>query len=442
MGKHAEGWKLLVRSGVFYVRFRHAKKRHCISTGKSDRGEASTEAARIYGHVVRGGKQARSRVRLSLETPEVLLGRWLVSISGVLDPETVKTYEGYAGKHWATFKTLDDFLDDAQLAEYARERLRNVLRKTLSKELSALYGFLGWCKEQGAIAELPARPEVGRKVTGKRSGKQRAQANEMSPEQVEAFIAALPEWSERTRQGKAFAVRSRFRFAYETGLRPATLDALTWGHWNGESLRIDDEHDKARFGREVPLSAAAIAALESLAAGGPSLSSTIFGRHDYRVAIRKACLKASIPLTIAPYDFRHARGTHLVDAGVPRTAVAYMLGQKRLTTTDIYTRPTQRAAEAAIAALDRAGSIRDQKDTDNRAKEGGRIPTPFRALEPERPGYRQSAGFLEVDGRQDGPGDARLADASGSVIPFHSAAFSLGFDVADAYALALEGAAE
>lgn len=439
MGKHAEGWKLLPRGGVFYVRFRHASQRHCLSTGKSDRGEAAAEAARIYSHICRGGKRKRSRVILSLESAENLLAKWIVSLTGVLDAATVKTYEGYAGKHWTTFKTLDDFTDEAKLAEYARDRMRKVLKKTVRKELSALRGFLSWCREQGAIAEMPPLPVLSKKAMGTRSGPQRAKANELSPEQVEAFIAALPEWSERTRKGAHFAVRARFRVAYETGLRPATLDALRWRHWTGTHLIIDDAHDKARFGRDVPLSEAAIAALRSLDVGGPATDAPIFGRHDYRAAIAKACTKAGIPLRLAPYDFRHARGTHLVDAGVPRTAVAYLLGQRRLTTTDIYTRPTLRAAEEAIAAMNASGSVRDQSAVVDRAKEGNRTPKPFRALEPERRGHRFRGGNRDRDSHQGAPENGTLREPPGSLIPIAAPYFSAAFDAADRFALLLDG---
>lgn len=439
MGKHTEGWKLLKRGGVYYVRFRHGegkKNRHCISTGKSDKGAASAEAGRIYGHIVRGGKSTRSRVVLSLEPIETLLSRWVLSLDGVLDAETVKTYEGYAGSHWNAFRTLDDMLDEAKLAEYARARLRRVLKKTVYKELSALRGFMKWCKEQGAIAELPMWPELPRQSKGKRSGTQREKANDLSPEQVDTFLTALPWMSERTQKGRHFPVRARFLFAYETGLRPSTIDALTWDHVKGGELRIDDEDDKARYGRTLPLSDLAKSVLARLDNARPA-NEPIFGRHDYRVAIAKACTTAGIDLAIAPYDFRHARGTHLVDQGASLTGVAQMLGHTQVTTTNKYVRGSRRAAEAALATD--SGSKRDQESLFRGAKEGGRTPTSVTSLEPERGESVQNpanSGFIFGQGIA---GNGPFGLDSGGLIPFVPRSFSLGFDAADAFVLALAG---
>lgn len=421
-----QGWKLVWRGDrkQFYVRFRSGAHRHQLATGQSDRGEAASEAERIYANVIKSrGSRRGARSRLAVLKPfEELLGEWLASLEGVLDPTTVKTYEGYAGTHWRAFKSLDDATDDGQLGDYARGRVKVVLRKTLTKEMSALFTFFRWCKEQGALAELPPRPELPKKAKGHRAGKQRERANELSTRQVEAFLVALPEWSHehrgaarldddpfvvnRIREYHAsgmtiraiarllndegsrrpmggkwhpsqvrialtdrlpppsraigrdhYPIRAKFLLAYETGLRPKALSRITWGAWTGGTLRIASDLDKNRLGREVPLSSRAIAVLEQLqtARGGqPHQDAIIFGEHDYRATFTLAAKRAGIPLRIAPYDFRHARQTHLIDAGAPATGVMYLQGHTQLATASKYTHPSLEAATAALAAFERA----------------------------------------------------------------------------------------
>lgn len=354
MGRHAEGWKVLWRRGIAYVRFTHAKTRHTISTGKRDPDAAGIEAARLYAETVKdSGKRKSKGVVRSLAPLRETLAEWVASLHGTLDTETVETYELYAFKHFAAFfATLGEATDETRIEAYAVARLRAVLRSTVRKEMSSLHGFVRWCKLEGLISALPPWPELPAKAKGTRAGKQRQKANQLSPAQVEAFIAALPMWSERKdRRGKGthFAVRPRYIIAYQTGLRPATLDAATWEDWKGATLTIDDEDDKARFGRNVPLSAIAIDELTRLHAElGTPTTGPIFGRHDYRAATTKACVKAGIDLKVAPYDFRHARGTHLVDDGASLSGVAFLLGHTQVTTTNKYAKGSQRAAEAAL----------------------------------------------------------------------------------------------
>ena len=103
-------------------------------------------------------------------------------------------------------------------------------------------------------------------------------------------IAALPEWSS-SKKVDPFPIKARFQFAYETGLRPSTLDALSVPeHYRKGSptLTLTDEADKNRWGRELPLSPAARRALDRVC---PE-EGLIFGSHDYRPAFTKATDKA------------------------------------------------------------------------------------------------------------------------------------------------------
>jgi integrase len=366
MGRKAEGLKLVERDGYWYARFTWAKQRHFISTGESDRRRAQVEAERIYGEIVSGRRRKVSAaVRVSAPLLE-LFADWLGTLEGVLDAQTLKTYRTtYVGRHFLDFfGKLDDVADESQVDAYARARLRKVLRSTVHKELGALRGFLRWAKMEGFITAIPTFPEFPKTAKGKRSGAQRAKANELTEAQVLAAIQALPAISSRIskKDRKRFAVRARFVVAYETGLRPATLDALVLGkHWSPANgfLLIPDEDDKSRYGRSVSLTDGAQQALhETVRALGLRDGDLIFGAHDYRTYL-KAAGGVALVKKLAPYDFRHARGTHLANRGAALPGIAYQLGHTQLTTTNKYAHATKAAGDLALTA----GGALDEKGT-------------------------------------------------------------------------------
>jgi site-specific recombinase XerD len=92
-------------------------------------------------------------------------------------------------------------------------------------------------------------------------------------------------------------------------------------------------------------------------------SGPIFGRHDYRVYLREAGLDDELRTQLAAYDFRHARGTHLVDRGAALSGVAYQLGHTQVSTTSKYAHATKRAGDAALAVggADLTGALPDQE---------------------------------------------------------------------------------
>lgn len=373
MGRKAKGLKVVDRGGYYYARFTWSKERHFVSTGETDRSRAQVEAERIYAEIVSGRRRKVSAaVRVSAPLLE-LFAEWLGTLEGVLDAQTLKTYRTtYVARHFlGFFGKLDDVADESQVDAYARMRLRKVLRSTVHKELGALRGFLRWAKMEGFITAIPPFPEFPKTAKGKRSGKQRAKANELTEAQVVAAIQALPAISARisSKDRKRFAVRARFVVAYETGLRPATLDALVLGeHWvlGSPWITIPDEDDKSRFGREVSVTPAAMTALwDTARALGLKDGDLIFGAHDYRTYL-KAAGGAALVKRLAPYDFRHARGTHLANRGAALPGIAYQLGHTQLTTTNKYAHATKAAGDLALTAggaLDMEQALDEEGDS-------------------------------------------------------------------------------
>lgn len=347
MGRPAEGWKLRLPKGstIHTVRFSHRGRDIERSTGERDPERAAEEAARIYSAVKRGGRVAtRPRAPRSTEDD---LGRlaasWLSTLTGTLDPETITTYAIYFDTHLAPFFIQLSAVTPDRTKSYIATRLKNVLAQSVRKELAALRGLLAW-----ALENPPELPGIPKRVQGTRfaAARRRSQAIELAPSEVARLLAALPV---RTRGGHA--VKARFIVAYETSLRPETLDALrTPDHYRKGSryLRIPPELDKARAGRPLPLSPAARRALDSVC----PRNGLLFGAHDYRIVFRKAAKKAKIPehkrLILAPYDLRHARITHWLEETDNVVGVQYMAGHKHLSTTARYVRPSLRAAEAVL----------------------------------------------------------------------------------------------
>lgn len=325
-------------------------------------------------------------------TLERLADMWLTDIEPTVDPDTLGLYRLYMRKHLCPYFETPHQIQTATIASYGRARLRVVKRSTLQKERSTLRGFLAWCEEQGYLVEGPEFAKLPKRALGTAYAKRRrGEATDLSPEECRAIIERLPQWTRPRGETESFPVRARFVVAYETALRPATLDALSCPeHYSkgSDTLRVSDEIDKARFGRTLPLTDAARAALDSVARQG-----VLFGTHNYRRYLREAAQKV-LPehkaRTFTAYDLRHARLTELAEGG-NLTGVAYLAGHKLVTTTSIYVRPGLRAAERALAPFDgslvsQAGRLTSDEivsDSKSGAKKRDRTSTSFRTLEPE-----------------------------------------------------------
>lgn len=343
MGRPTGGWQLRRRRGrPWSVRFTVAGVQVELGTGERDRERAGTVAAELYADAVRGARRKPRRASTRGEPLEEVAAEWLTSVAPLLDPETRATYALYAGTHWASAWATVEAISEQSAADYARGRLRVVSASTVRKELSALRGLLRWCVEQGRLVEAPALPSVPKRALGARhrQGRRPSQV-ELAPADVRRLLRALP-----LRTASGVPVRARYTVAYETALRPATLDALSvpehWQHGAWE-LRLPPETDKAREGRVLPLTPAARRALASVA----PQAGLVFGRHDLRPYWREATDAAGVPAA-TPYDLRRARITHWLEKGGNMPGVQYLAGHRRTETTARYVQPSLRAARDVI----------------------------------------------------------------------------------------------
>ena len=254
----------------------------------------------------------------------------------------------------AAQRVKDQPCGEERIALSLGERDVTVKRKTVIKELGALRALAKWAHERGYLGELPRIENPGLRVLGTPSPRAtKTKAIVLAPRQVEAIIGALPEHSPGGGRGGPFPVRARFVVAWETALRPATLDAIRAPddyQRGGMVLRIRDEADKARFGRDVPLTDRARKALDAVCPD----TGLIFGKRDYREYLKEAALAAGLPKDVAarvsPYDFRHSRLTHLAEIAPNLPGLMFLAGHKHGSTTSRYLHAGRRAAEAVLAA--------------------------------------------------------------------------------------------
>ncbi len=416
MGRPKQGWRLRPpKSGRqhFTVRFTdNSGTPRELTTGESDPVQAAVRGAEIYARDLVAKPTAGPRISPHLPLDEHF-AQWLASIITTHDEKTVETYTAYA-KHFLVFfgDTLAR-ITVPRMGDYQRKRLGEVVRSTLQKERSAMNGFLDWCVEQGLLAEehRPRWPRLPKKALGVRSGPQRENPVDLTIAQVNAFLAALPAWS-KPRKGVSFAIRARFIVAYETGLRPGALDTLEMPkHWRpgATEIVIEKRHDKARFGRTVPITARCAEALERTVLALGLRDGLIFGEHDHRYAVERAAKAVGLPSDFAPYDLRHARIGHLLDASPVMRPVAFIAGHILLTTTNRYLRAQAGGARAALDAASIGGESGDKEHDmqgpeandaasigDDSVRRRGLEPLRLATLEPESGGT--PAGSSSYDG--------------------------------------------
>lgn len=356
MGRATESFRIEWPRGWARVRFTWQGLDHRIALGirrgtPSER-DAQAKAAREYAAIVTGQRKHEPRpTRIShhVDLP-VLLHRWIESKRPSLDHTTVPTLKVYARLFVATFGELGA-IDEASATTFGLERLGHALRKTVNRELAYLRQFLAWCNLHGHLTDVPPVPRLPPKASGTRTGTQRAKFVHVTPHEAGRILGELGDES-KTIDGRKWPVRARFEFAWETALRPETLSRLRVPeNWQPgmKHVELTDQDDKARYGRDVDLTPRAIAILRRVA---PPQGGAIFGRHNFMKRIKRAAiaiLGEARGRNFAPYDFRHGRAKALLDAGAPIRGVSYVLGHKKVSTTNIYLAPDRAAGAQAIA---------------------------------------------------------------------------------------------
>lgn len=368
-----QAWTLTrpTEDSVWYARFRIAGRITERSTGTADEELADVEAARLYAAARAGQLRESTKPRRQGVAPalEGLLAAWDTWLSTTHAVTTRKAWREYSRSHFLPFFGSAEKITETGCAEYRRQRLGKVVAATVRHELTALRNLVAFLAlpDIGVLTEVFKVAGVSKRSLGTAHPvRRRTSADPTSPEQVRTIIALLPEWAgrkgppnnwhpplvvrKRTYKVARYPVRARFEFAYETGLRPSTLDKLSVPeHYEpgSELLRLTDETDKNRWGREVPLTPRAREILETVAPP----EGLIFGKHDYRPHIKAAAeqvLPAEMAKRFAGSHLRSAFTTHELELGKNILGIQYRVGHKLLSTTSRYAKPSLRAAMETI----------------------------------------------------------------------------------------------
>jgi site-specific recombinase XerD len=140
---------------------------------------------------------------------------------------------------------------------------------------------------------------------------------------------------------------------YATGIRRAELLALTIYDADLQTATLRIEHGKGNTKRVVPLTQSAIVALKLYLEEARSLFAHETGQVRLFVSSRsggplddddivrivaKGAVRAGIRKHITPHTLRHSCATHLLKGRADIRQIQKLLGHRRLSSTEVYTR--------------------------------------------------------------------------------------------------------
>ena len=253
MGRKRSAYKLDKRdNGIWYVVGTTPDGRRVHrSTRTRSRKTAAQRLALIVEQEEAGARATLSEIT---NTPlEELLAAWLTSAATEVSSAQGdgSLFETYARHFLRFFQTAERICDEVAIEEYKEHRLGQVQATTVRGELSALRRLHRWMKKRKLLSTLPEVPKVPKRATGTAHKLGKRKVIKLSPAEMDAIIARLPELTH-----KGYAVRDFVTFVRETSLRPSTVFGLRAPHDyepGARLLRIRDANDKARFGRDVPI---------------------------------------------------------------------------------------------------------------------------------------------------------------------------------------------
>jgi len=212
---------------------------------------------------------------------------------------------------------------------------------TQANRLAAVRKFFSWLLSEQQIAynpastlQLPKQPH-------------RLPRGVLTKSEARRLIEATP-----TTKPRDIRDRTIMEVLYATGIRRAELLGLTIydADLQTATLRVDGKGNRTRI---VPLTQSAIAALKlyledargifareagqvrlfvSTRSGGP------LDDDDVVRIVRKAATRAGIKKHVTPHTLRHTCATHLLKGRADIRQIQKLLGHRRLSSTEVYTR--------------------------------------------------------------------------------------------------------
>lgn len=227
---------------------------------------------------------------------------------------------------------------------------------TLARKRSALRRFFGFLAAESLIADDPALA-----IAPVKAG--RALPRTLSMVDVDRLFAQLAE-DVRTGHPKALRLAALVELLYGSGLRASELVALPRA-----AIRPPQPfaivRGKGERERMIPLSEAALRAVEAHAAGLPATGPWLFpsGRsHLSRVRlyqlVQALAARAGVPPDrVSPHVLRHAFATHMLERGADLRSLQALLGHADISTTERYTHV---AAARLVETVNRLHPLAEQ----------------------------------------------------------------------------------
>jgi site-specific recombinase XerD len=233
-----------------------------------------------------------------------------------------------------------------------KAHLRTVQRRqaaTVNRRLAALRKFFLWAQATGRIAENPTSSVKG------------VPAAPRSPKSLpKRDVDRLIREAQKAGNKRNLAIIQLLR---HTGLRVGELCSLRLAdirtsERKGSVLVRSGKGDKDRT---VPLNHDVREAVDAYLAVRPESGDDhlFLGQRGeplqtdgVQLIVRKLARRARLE-KVTPHVLRHSFAKHVLDAGEDLATVSRLLGHERLETTAIYTEPTARDLEEAVARLER-----------------------------------------------------------------------------------------
>jgi integrase/recombinase XerD len=232
--------------------------------------------------------------------------------------------------------------DDKEAATKEKAALKRLSVGTQANRLAAVRKFFSWLWSEQQIAYNPASTLQLPKQP------QRLPRGVLTKSEARRLIEATP-----TTKPRDIRDRAILETLYATGIRRAELIALTIYDADLQTATLRIEHGKGNTKRVVPLTQSAIAALKlyleearalfvqeagqvrlfvSTRSGGP------LDDDDIVRIVAKAANRAGIRKHVTPHTLRHTCATHLLKGRADIRQIQKLLGHRRLSSTEVYTR--------------------------------------------------------------------------------------------------------
>lgn len=213
---------------------------------------------------------------------------------------------------------------------------------TQANRLAAVRKFFSWLLSEQQIAYNPATtlqlPKQPRRLP----------RGVLTKSEARRLIEVTP-----TTKPRDIRDRAILETLYATGIRRAELIALTIYDADLQMATLRIEHGKGNIARIVPLTQSAIAALKLYLEEARSLFAREAGQLRLFVSTRsggplddddivrivaKATARAGITKHVTPHTLRHTCATHLLKGRADIRQIQKLLGHRRLSSTEVYTR--------------------------------------------------------------------------------------------------------